>query len=131
MSARWEPSIEDFIDVATYLLGADRLAIARLLRLALAESTLHAPFASHGGVEAYPTLLEQAAVLLERLAMNHRLPDANRRAAFVLTARFLDGGLTWRSQEADTDAASSSVWRPARRDTKRSSIREPTGETGR
>jgi death on curing protein len=79
VSARWEPSIEDFIDVAAYLLGADR-AIARLLRLALAGSALHAPFASNGGVEAYPTLVEQTAVLLERLAMNHRCRTPTRAA---------------------------------------------------
>lgn len=66
---------------------------------------MHAPFASFGGVEAYPTLVEQAAVLLEHLAKNHPLPDANKRAAFLLTARFLDAnGLAWGQADADTDA---------------------------
>ena len=75
-------------------------------RLALAESALHAPFASFGGVEAYPTLVEQAAVLLEHLVKNHPLPDANKRAAFLLTARFLDAnGLEWGSQDVKTDAS--------------------------
>ena len=75
-------------------------------RLALAESALHAPFASFGGVEAYPTLVEQAAVLLEHLVKNHPLPDANKRAAFLLTARFLDAnGLEWGSQDVETDAS--------------------------
>ena len=96
MPARWQPSLEDYIDIATYLLDADHAAIAGLPRLALAESALHAPFASFGGVEAYPTLVEQAAVLLEHLVKNHPLPDANKRAAFLLTARFLDAnGLEW------------------------------------
>lgn len=105
MPRRWEPSQEDFIDVAVYLLGADRAAIAGLPRLPLAESALHAPFASFGGVEAYPTLVEQAAVLLEHLVSNHPLPDANKRAAFLLTARFLEAnGLTWGSQDVQTDA---------------------------
>jgi len=77
-----------------------------LPRLALAESALHAPFASFGGVEAYPTLVEQAAVLLEHLVKNHPLPDANKRAAFLLTARFLDAnGLEWGSQDVKTDAS--------------------------
>ena len=75
-------------------------------RLALAESALHAPFASFGGIEAYPTLVEQAAVLLEHLVKNHPLPDANKRAAFLLTARFLDAnGLEWGSQDVETDAS--------------------------
>jgi death-on-curing protein len=103
--ARWEPSLEDYIDIAAYLLGADRTAVAALPRLTLAESALHAPFASFGGVEAYPTLPEQAAVLLQHLAKNHPLPDANKRAAFLLTARFLDAnGLAWGPPDVDTDA---------------------------
>jgi death on curing protein len=102
----WEPSLEDYIDLAAYLLGADRAAIARLPRLELAESAVHAPFASFGAVEAYPTLLEQAGVLLEHLTKNHPLPDGNKRAAFLLTARFLDAnGLAWGSADADTDAS--------------------------
>jgi death-on-curing protein len=102
---RWEPSLEDYIDIAAYLLRADRAAIAGLPRIALAESALHAPFASFGGVEAYPTLVEQAAVLLQHLAKNHPLPDANKRAALLLTARFLDAnGLAWGPADADTDA---------------------------
>src|SRR3954451_2877024 len=60
--------------MAAYVLRADRAAIARLPRLALAESALHAPFASFGGVEAYPTLVEQGAVLLQHLVKNHPLP---------------------------------------------------------
>src|SRR3954452_5783467 len=71
---RWQPSLDDYIDMAAYLLRAERAAIARLPRLALAESALHAPFASFGGVEAYPTLVEQGAVLLQHLVKNHPLP---------------------------------------------------------
>jgi len=72
---RWLPSLEDYIDLAAYLLGADRASVAALPRIGLAESALHAPFASFGGVEAYPTLVEQAAVLLQHLAKNHPLAD--------------------------------------------------------
>lgn len=105
MPPRWQPSLEDFVDVAAYLLDADRDAIVRLPRLALAESALHAPFLSFGGTEAYPTLVEQAAVLLEHLAKNHPLPDANKRTAFLLTARFLDAnGLRWGAPDVEADA---------------------------
>ena len=39
------------------------------------------------------------------IANNHPLPDANKRAAFLLTARFLDAnGLTWRAPDVDIDA---------------------------
>lgn len=105
MPARWEPSLEDYVEIAAYLLGCDRPAVRALSRLALAESALHAPFASFGGVAAYPTLVEQAAVLLQHLAKNHPLPDANKRATFLLTARFLDAnGMAWGSPDVDTDA---------------------------
>ena len=105
MQPRWQPSLDDYIDMAAYLLRADRAAITGLPRLALAESALHAPFASFGGVEAYPTLVEQAAVLLQHLARNHPLPDANKRAAFLLMARFLDAnGLPWGPPDVETDA---------------------------
>ena len=51
MPERWIPSLGDYIDVAAFLLGADRTAVQALPRLTLAESALHAPFASFGGVE--------------------------------------------------------------------------------
>lgn len=91
--------------MAAFLLGTERETIARLPRIGLADSALHAPFASFGGEEAYPTLVEQAAVLLEHLARNHRLPDGNKRAAFLITARFLDAnGLVWGVQDVEVDA---------------------------
>ncbi len=105
MPPRWQPSLDDYVDVAAYLLGTDRAAVTRLPRLALAESALHAPFASFGSVDAYPTLVEQAAVLRQHLVRNHPLPDGNKRAAFLLTARFLDAnGLPWGPPDVETDA---------------------------
>jgi death-on-curing protein len=41
-------------------------------------------------VEVYPTILEKAAILLERLARNHPLPDGNKRTAFFVTGLFLE-----------------------------------------
>lgn len=106
MPPRWQPTLDDYIDIAAYLLATDRDAIAALPRLALAESAVHAPFASFGGEDAYPTLIEQAAVLLEHLAQNHPLPDGNKRAAFLLMARFLDAnGVTWPTQDVEVDAS--------------------------
>jgi death-on-curing protein len=101
---RWTPTLDDFIDAASFILGIERAAVERLPRLPLAESALHAPFASFGGTEAYPTTIEQAAVLLRHLAQNHPLPDGNKRVAFLLMARFLDAnGLSWGAADPDTD----------------------------
>lgn len=44
-------------------------------------------------------------MLLEHLARNHPLPDANKRAAFLLMARFLEAnGLAWGRQDVEVDA---------------------------
>jgi death-on-curing protein len=105
VTERWAPSLDDYIDLAAYLLAADPGGLRSLPRLTLAESALHAPFASFGGVDAYPTLEEQAAVLLTHLVKNHPLPDANKRTAFLLTARFLGAnGRRWGPPDVDVDA---------------------------
>ena len=68
MSERWTPSLEDFVDAAGFILGAEPEAIRRLPRLALAESALHAPFASFGGVDAYRTERSSPGSSAERRA---------------------------------------------------------------
>jgi death-on-curing protein len=74
--ARWVPTLDDYADIAAFLLGTDVSTILRLPRIDLAESALHAPFAEFGGVTAYPDVVEQAAVLLIHLAKNHPCPTA-------------------------------------------------------
>lgn len=103
---RWVPTLDDYADVTAFLLGTEASKIFRLPRIDLAESALHAPFAEFGGVAAYPDVVDQAAVLLVHLAKNHPLPDGNKRAAFLLTARFLDAnGFVWGEPDVETDAA--------------------------
>jgi death on curing protein len=103
---RWTPTVDDYIEFAAFLLDADPSAVRALPRIDLAESAINAPFASFGGVSAYSDLVDQAAVLSEHLGKNHPLPDGNKRAAFLLTARFLDAnGLRWGPRNADLDAS--------------------------
>lgn len=98
------PEFGDFCDVAADILGIAPEQIARLPSVGLAESALAAPRAGFGDVEVYPTILEKAAILLERLARNHPLPDGNKRTAFFLTGLFLEAnGLPLRSAEPDVD----------------------------
>jgi death on curing protein len=73
--------LEDFIDTAAEVLGLAEETVAKAARLELAESALHAPRASWGGVDFYPGFPMKAAVLLVRLAKNHALPDGNKRTA--------------------------------------------------
>lgn len=121
MSERWVPSLDDFVDLASFVLATSPEAVRRLPRLPLAESALHAPFAAFGGAEAYPTLTEQAAVLVEHLAQNHPLPDGNKRTAFLTLVRFLDANdAVWGAPDAAVDAAM--VERIAAGDTTRSEV---------
>jgi death-on-curing protein len=89
-TSRWIPSLDDYIDLASVALDTDPKAVRRLPRLSLAESALAAPFAAFGDVEAYPELVDQAAVLITHLVENHPLPDGNKRAGFLMLARLLE-----------------------------------------
>ena len=80
------PEFGDFCDVAAEILGTTPEQIARLPNIGLAESALAAPRAGFGDVEVYPTILERAAILLERLTRNHPLPDGLPCASLRATA---------------------------------------------
>lgn len=98
------PELGDFCDVAAEILATTPEQIAGLPNIGLADSALAAPRTGFGEVELYPTLLEKAAILLERLARNHPLPDGNKRTAFLLTARFLEANhLPLQGALPDTD----------------------------
>lgn len=54
----------------------------------LVESVLARPQASVYGVDAYPTIHQKAAALLQSLATNHALADGNKRTAWAATRLF-------------------------------------------
>lgn len=54
----------------------------------LLESAVARPQATVFGEDAYSTIHEKAASLLQSLATNHALIDGNKRTAFVATALF-------------------------------------------
>ena len=94
----------DFCEIAAELLGITPEQVARLPRVALADSALAAPQAGFGGQDAYPTLIEKAAVLVEHLARNHPLPDGNKRAAFLSVWLFLEAnGQPFDGEDPETD----------------------------
>lgn len=94
----------DYCEIAAELLGTTPEQVARLPRIALADSALAAPRAGFGDQDAYPTLVEKAAVLVEHLARNHPLPDGNKRAAFLSVWLFLEvNGRPFSGEDATVD----------------------------
>jgi death on curing protein len=89
------PNDVQYLDLADYLwLSGAALDLAPetvfdVADLGLAESALHAPAATFGGVEFYPALVTKARVLIVHLTKNHPLPDGNKRAAYLAMIEFL------------------------------------------
>lgn len=54
----------------------------------LLDSALKRPQQSLFGEDAYPTIFDKAAALLESLAPNHAFHNANKRTALMCTALF-------------------------------------------
>ena len=99
-----------YLDLADYLLIAEAVLdvpaeqLARLDRIALAESALQAPAAGVGDVEAYPDFATKAAALCWHLVKNHPLPDGNKRAGFLALLVFVQrNGMTWHRSPLDPD----------------------------
>ncbi len=92
----------EYLDLADFLLIAEAVLdipaedLARVTRTELAESALHSPAATFGGVEFYPDLASKTAVLAARLINNHPLPDGNKRVGYLCALEFIarNGG-TW------------------------------------
>jgi hypothetical protein len=75
--------LADFLLIAEAVLDIPAEDLAHAGRLELAESALHAPAASFGGVAFYPDLARKSAVLAARLINNHPLPDGNKRVGYL------------------------------------------------
>ncbi len=100
--------LADFLAISELVLQEPGGDIAWVARLDLAESALHAPAASFGGVEFYPDLATKAAVLCTRIVTNHPLPDGNKRVGFICMIEIcLRNGPTWTPPGADEDGDAS------------------------
>ena len=95
----------DYCRIAGEVLGLDPEHVAEFPNIGLADSALAVPRAAFGDHEAFPTLVEKASILVERLARNHPLPDGNKRCAFLALERFLAAnGQPILDANPDTDA---------------------------
>lgn len=82
---------------------ADDLGVPRVRDLGLLDSAAHRPQSSLFGREAYPSVHEKAAVLLESIVRNHPLVDGNKRLGWLSVVVFL--GLNGVDLEAPDDEA--------------------------
>ena len=76
---------EDLLKIAADLIGATTVRDIGLL-----DAAAHRPRATAFGNEAYPTVHEKAAALLEAIARNHALVDGNKRLAWAAAVVFYD-----------------------------------------
>ena len=70
-------TLADYLWLAGAALDRAPEAVFEVADLGLAESALHAPAATFGGVESYLDLVTKARVLLVHLTKKHPLPDGN------------------------------------------------------
>lgn len=78
--------LEDLLTLAGALLG-EPVPVRDLGRLAAAAER---PRASAFGEDAYPTIWEKAAALLQSIVKDHPLVDGNKRLGWLATSVFLE-----------------------------------------
>ncbi|OXM50872.1 type II toxin-antitoxin system death-on-curing family toxin [Amycolatopsis thailandensis] len=93
----------EYLTVEDLLALVEDLRVPKIRDLGLLDSAAHRPQASLMGQDAYPTLHEKAAVLLESLARNHALIDGNKRLSWMAT--FVFYGLNGHDLDAPEDDA--------------------------
>jgi death-on-curing protein len=77
--------VEDLLLIAEATIGAPVVRDIGLL-----DAAAHRPQASAFGQDAYPTIHEKAAALLEAVVRNHALVDGNKRLAWAAAVVFYD-----------------------------------------
>lgn len=79
-------TFDDVMDANSQVLGGE----PRLRDRGLLESAIARPMASAFGEDAYPSIFEKAAALLDSLSRNHPFVDGNKRTATVATILLLE-----------------------------------------
>jgi death on curing protein len=78
-------TVEDLLSIAEEILGAPAVTDVGLL-----DAAAHRPQASVFGQDAYPTIHEKAAALLDAVVRHHALVDGNKRLGWAAAAVFYD-----------------------------------------
>ena len=78
-------TVEDLLSIADEILDGPEIRDVGLL-----DSAAHRPQAGAFGQEAYPTIHDKAAALLDAVVRNHALVDGNKRLGWAAAAVFYD-----------------------------------------
>ena len=78
-------TVEDLVSIAEEVLG-----VPAVMDIGLLDSAAHRPLASAFGQDAYPTIHEKAAALLDAVVRHHALVDGNKRLGWAAAAVFYD-----------------------------------------
>lgn len=93
---------QDYLNAGAQALAMDLQTVRRIANQPLAESALAAPAAGFGDHQHYPGFATKVAVLLQRVASNHALPDGNKRTALLCAVLFANlNGYHWQPPAAD------------------------------
>ena len=79
-------NLDDVLDLCRKLLGDP----PPVQDIGLLGSAVARPQTTLGEEDAYPTITEKAAALLQSLVINHALVDGNKRLGWLATAVFLE-----------------------------------------
>jgi death-on-curing protein len=97
-------NLDHFVSAAAIALNVPEGTAALMVTVGLAESALAAPAAGFGDYEKYPEFVDKVAIMLQRIASNHSLPDGNKRTALICAIAFANlNGWDWIPPEADLD----------------------------
>ena len=93
----------EYLTLEDALILIEDLAVGPVRDLGLLDSALHRPTATLWRRDAYATIDEKAAALLDSLVRNHPLVDGNKRLGWLATLVFLDINGHW-IEAPDDDA---------------------------
>jgi death on curing protein len=89
--------VEDLLSIAEEILGTPAV-----IDIGLLDAAAHRPQASAFGQDAYPTIHEKAAALLDAVVRHHALVDGNERLGWAATVVFYDlNGIDLRPSSVD------------------------------
>ncbi|HML51997.1 MAG TPA: type II toxin-antitoxin system death-on-curing family toxin [Propionicimonas sp.] len=93
----------EYLNLEDVLSLIEDLGVGPIRDIGLLDSAVHRPSVSVFGADAYPSVDEKAAVLLESLVSNHALVDGNKRIGWLATVVFY--GLNGITLDAPDDDA--------------------------